>query len=72
MTRRVCVRCGRVGSLQFAKFPQGDACTAEKACRRRIQGISYQIEARIVPRVCPEIRVPCLRVSTQVTGGAVS
>jgi len=37
VTRRVCVRCGRVGSLQFAKFPQGDACTAEKACRRRIQ-----------------------------------
>lgn len=37
MTRRVCVRCGRVGSLQFAEFPQGDACTAEKACRRRIQ-----------------------------------
>lgn len=33
----MCVRCGRVGSLQFAKFPQGDACTAEKACRRRIQ-----------------------------------
>lgn len=37
MTRRVCVRCGRVGSLQFAEFPQGDACTAEKACRRRTQ-----------------------------------
>ena len=37
MTQRACVRCGRVGSLQFSELPQGDVCTAEKACRRRIQ-----------------------------------
>ena len=37
VTERTCVRCGRVGSQQFIAVQEGDACTAEKACRRRIQ-----------------------------------